>query len=58
MDELRALERPVALVFFGDHQPSVAEWANDALFGDEDEQARLAFEALARIQYRRFAKRV
>ena len=39
MEELRALERPVALVFFGDHQPSVAEWANDALFGDEDELA-------------------
>ena len=36
IDALRNVGRPVVLVFFGDHQPSVASWLNDALYPDED----------------------
>lgn len=36
IDALRNLDRPVVLVFFGDHQPSVASSLNDALYPDED----------------------
>ena len=37
MNELRNLDRPVVLVFFGDHQPGMAGNVNDALFTNEDE---------------------
>lgn len=37
MDELRALDRPVVLVFFGDHQPGFSHKLNDALHPDEGE---------------------
>ena len=37
MDQLRELDRPVVLVFFGDHQPSVSVDYNDGLFPGEDE---------------------
>ncbi len=37
MNELRNLNRPVVLVFFGDHQPGMAGNVNDALFTNEDE---------------------
>ena len=35
MEELRNLDRPVMLVFFGDHQPGVSGYANDALFTED-----------------------
>ena len=37
MDALRELDRPVVLVFFGDHQPFFASEYNDALMDDDDE---------------------
>lgn len=37
LDELRELDRPVVVIFFGDHQPSVASVASDALYPGEDE---------------------
>lgn len=39
MGQLRELDRPVVLVFFGDHQPSISVAYNDALFQGEDELA-------------------
>ncbi len=39
IEDLRALDRPVVLVFFGDHQPSVSSALNDALYPGEDPQA-------------------
>ena len=36
--ELRKLDRPVLLVFFGDHQTSVSATVNDAMFPDEADQ--------------------
>ncbi|MBY4798307.1 LTA synthase family protein [Collinsella sp. AGMB00827] len=39
IEELRGLDRPVALVFFGDHQPSFSKPLNDALYPDEDEES-------------------
>ena len=36
IERLRGLERPVVLVFFGDHQPSMAPVLNDALYPGED----------------------
>lgn len=36
--ELRKLDRPVLLVFFGDHQASVSATVNDAMFPDEADQ--------------------
>ena len=35
IDELRGLERPVVLLFFGDHQPWVSWIYNDVLFVDD-----------------------
>lgn len=37
--ELRKPDRPVLLVFFGDHQASVSAAVNDAMFPDEADQA-------------------
>lgn len=37
IDELKQLDRPVVLVFFGDHQPSMTPDYNDAWFTDEDD---------------------
>ena len=37
MGRLRELDRPVVLVFFGDHQPGISPTFNDALFQGEDE---------------------
>ncbi|WP_072369816.1 LTA synthase family protein [Thermophilibacter mediterraneus] len=39
VDELRELDRPVVLCFFGDHQPALSTIVNDALFPGEDELA-------------------
>ena len=36
IERLRGLERPVVLVFFGDHQPSMAPVLNDVLYPGED----------------------
>lgn len=36
---LRELDRPVVVVFFGDHQPHFASELNDALFPDEDPES-------------------
>lgn len=36
--ELRKLDQPVLLVFFGDHQASVSATVNDAMFPDEADQ--------------------
>lgn len=35
IDQLRQLDRPVVLVFFGDHQPTVASSVNDELYQGE-----------------------
>ena len=37
MEQLRRLDRPVVLVFFGDHQPGFSPDYNDAFFPGEDE---------------------
>ncbi len=37
MNELRNLDRPVVLVFFGDHQPGMAGNVNDAIYTNEEE---------------------
>ena len=37
IDELRKLDRPVVLVFFGDHQPSMTPDYNDVWFTNEDD---------------------
>lgn len=37
VSELKKLDRPVVLVFFGDHQPSMTPDYNDAWYVDEDE---------------------
>ncbi len=37
VDQLRQLDRPVVLVFFGDHQPNMTTSLNDALYPGEDE---------------------
>lgn len=37
IDRLRALDRPVVLVFFGDHQPGFTGELNDMLFPGEDQ---------------------
>ncbi len=42
MGELRNLDRPVVLVFFGDHQASVSAYVNDALFPNEGDQTHAA----------------
>ena len=39
LQELSQLDRPVIVVFFGDHQPFFTPTLNDALFPDEDEFA-------------------
>ncbi len=45
VEELRTLERPVVLVFFGDHQPSISMSYNDCWYANEPEDvhARRAF---------------
>lgn len=40
IDELKQLDRPVVLVFFGDHQPSVSSYLVDTYYADEDDLAR------------------
>ena len=37
LGELRQFDKPVAVVFFGDHQPYMSRDFNDALFQDENE---------------------
>ena len=37
LDQLRNIGKPVAVAFFGDHQPSLSRDYNDALYQDEDE---------------------
>lgn len=37
IEELRALDRPVVVVFFGDHQPNISAAFNDAMYTGEDE---------------------
>lgn len=37
MEQLAALDRPVILVFFGDHHPHISEWINDDYYVNEDE---------------------
>lgn len=39
IEELRTLDRPVVVVFFGDHQPSISAAFNDAMYTGEDEVA-------------------
>ena len=48
--KLRELDRPVILVFYGDHQPSVTEDYNDAIFG-KDEYPLTHVERLYHTQY-------
>lgn len=40
--QLRELDRPVVLIFFGDHHPSISNAFNDAFFPDEDELTHMA----------------
>lgn len=42
LEQLKNLERPVVVLFFGDHQPRMAEYFNDDLFEDEDELEHFA----------------
>ena len=42
--ELRELDKPVMLVFFGDHQPSMGGKANDVSFDDPDDMTHTARE--------------
>ena len=42
MDQLRQIDRPVVLVFFGDHQPTVSTSMNDELYQNEDSFAHTA----------------
>ncbi len=42
MDQLRQIDRPVVLVFFGDHQPSVSSAMNNELYQNEDSFAHTA----------------
>ena len=37
LDRLRTLDRPVVVVFFGDHQPNFANTLNDALYPEEQD---------------------
>lgn len=39
LDSLRALERPVVVVMYGDHQPFFTDRYNDAIFASEDTAA-------------------
>ena len=39
IDQLRQLDRPVILLFFGDHQPGITAQINDALYPNEDPTA-------------------
>lgn len=50
MDQLRALDRPVILVFYGDHQPSLTAFYNDAFYG-KDESPLIHVERLYHTQY-------
>ena len=36
LGRLRALDRPVIVVFFGDHQPNISPWENDRLSPEAD----------------------
>lgn len=40
--KVEQLDRPVVVLFFGDHQPRMAEYFNDDLFKDEDELEHFA----------------
>ena len=42
IEQLRNLDRPVLLVFFGDHQPNIGMSLNDALYDDTDTAAHAA----------------
>lgn len=42
LDQLEDFDEPVAVVFFGDHQPSIARDVNDAVFSGEDELVHAA----------------
>ncbi len=42
IDQLRQIDRPVVLVFFGDHQPSVSATMNNELYQNEDSFAHTA----------------
>lgn len=42
IEQLRALDRPVVLVFFGDHQPNIGMSINDALYTGEDDATHAA----------------
>ena len=42
MQQLRELDRPVVLVYFGDHQPGISPDYNDVIFPGEDELAHEA----------------
>ena len=37
IEELRTLDRPVVVLFFGDHQPGISSAFNDAMYPGEDE---------------------
>lgn len=37
LDELRELDRPVIVCFFGDHQPGFVEWLADEAYGSDED---------------------
>lgn len=39
LDALEALERPVVVCFFGDHQPGFVDWLSNEAYGADDEGA-------------------
>lgn len=41
LDDLHSLDRPVVVVFFGDHQPGFSGTLNDLLFAGEDQLAHV-----------------
>ncbi|MDO4797018.1 MAG: LTA synthase family protein [Coriobacteriales bacterium] len=47
VEALRELDRPVVLVFFGDHQPSITKDYNDTWYANEDEDVHARREHVA-----------
>ncbi len=47
VEQLRQLDRPVVVVFFGDHQPSITKDYNDTWYANEDEDAHARREHVA-----------
>lgn len=51
LDALRGLDRPVVVVFFGDHQPYLSTALNGTLFGNEDPTSAEHAQRLYQTRY-------